>query len=127
MNVIIETEWGATRACEHYGDKITSLSMSRYFILTEKKAERGDPVFLHLWDSPDGLGVVEGRVMYRLGIGRKFPSIGIAVAFVGLSNKDREHLKHLIEFYTQPTESFVAAKSLQTSEGLRSRNAFAGV
>lgn len=101
VKVSIHIEWGKTPACEFRGDRITSLSAGGCFIQTERGGGRGDTVFLRLWESPNGEGVLRGRVIYQFGVGSKFPPIGVGVEFVGLGDEDAVNLESLLDFYNE--------------------------
>ena len=101
VKVSIHIEWGLTRACEFYTDRITSLSLGGCFIQTEQPGARGDTLYVRLWNSPESGGVLEGRVAYQLNVAEEKPPIGFGVQFVGLTEYDVQNLKHLLEFYSE--------------------------
>lgn len=100
VKVTFRIDWGTSRECEHHGDSVTVLSPSGCFIRTVKAASNGDTIFLRLWDSPAG-AILRCRVAYVLKVGVGPQTVGIGLDFVGLNDRQREHLEHLLEVYRE--------------------------
>lgn len=101
VKVTFRIEWGAAHECEHHGDSLAVLSPRGCFIRTAREARKGDTVFLRLWESPGGGDILECQVAYVLRVGAGFPIVGLGLNFVGLSDEQKDHLKHLLEFYRE--------------------------
>lgn len=116
VKVDFRVEWGATRECEHRSDNVTVLSSRGCFIRTARAARKGDTVFLRLWESPGGGAVLECKVAHVLRAGLGMPTVGLSVDFVGLSDEEKSHLNHMLEFYRE-AEATDAPPSIFNSYG----------
>ena len=116
VKVSIPIEWGRTEACEQLGDKVTRLSMGGCFIQTEKETQTDEILFLRLWEISDGRGVLKCQVIYQLKIDPRFPPIGIGVKFIELEEEEENHLRHMLEFCNETSETLFSTPSYQASE-----------
>jgi hypothetical protein len=94
--------WGLTRECEYDGDQVTSLSLGGCFLVTERRAESGETVFIRLWEAQQPGGLYEGVVRYQLQLSDPLPPIGLGVEFVRMDEEDREKLRGVMEYYSKP-------------------------
>ena len=114
--VSIPVEWGKTPVCEQFGDKVTRLSIGGCFIQTEQETQRDEIIFLRLWETTDGRGVLKCQVIYQFRIDPRFPPIGLGVKFIELDEEEESHLRHMLEFCNATSETPFVEPSYPTCE-----------
>jgi len=86
--------WGATESCTR-GGKITSMSPDGCFVQTKAEAADGQELFVNCWLPTERWLMLRARVKYSL------PKVGLALAFVGVTEAEAELLSMLLDSHGQ--------------------------
>jgi hypothetical protein len=84
--------WGTSEACPRNG-RITSLGVEGCFVKTKAEAQEGQLLFVNCWLPSERWLLLRGRVTYRM------TKVGFGLSFVELTEKEREMLWMLLDFY----------------------------
>ena len=96
----IKIDWGMTNECP-FQDRITSLSAGGCFLQSSRDAIPGEVIYLRLWDTVEGGGVIQGEIKYQLKLSTGLAAVGFGVEFLNVTDAVRKDLLELVSFCRQ--------------------------
>jgi hypothetical protein len=83
--------WGTTPACPRNG-RVTSLGPDGCFVKTKAEAGEDQELYINFWLPTERWLMLRGRVSYHLS------KVGFGLAFINLSDAERDVLSVLLEY-----------------------------
>ncbi len=96
----INIDWGMTTECS-FQDRITSLSAGGCFIQSSRDATAGELIYLRLWDTVEGDGIIRGEIKYQFKLSTGLAAVGFGVEYLNVSDAVRTDLLELVSFCRQ--------------------------
>ena len=94
VKTALPCNWGLSEDSPRNGN-ITSLSHNGCFIQTKANATENHIVYVSCWLPSEHWLALRGRVSYHL------PKVGFGLAFLDLTNEEKEMLALLIEYHSE--------------------------